>query len=721
MSARRLQKPAPIGASEYKWLGTSIVTTLAILPQGSGASLSGTSHSRSDEPTETKPSEEVQLLRDGVEEGACGGPSENSPPGSDEPPAEQLEAIQNVLTDTHIPHSGGSHETEPSEEVQLLTKGVDEGACGGDTKREPVVEVVRKAVVHRLPDHFLDAQNILADFNESHLPLFIQPATQIKGLNVAAVQGILKAHEDGRPVLSLIGGRFREGAFHYSLIAHLRKQAQFYRTLSKGSLEARLVDAFVTGVKRWSADANDLFISQAEQALSRSVGATGGQHGEELALWNPRCYEEVALEEQRTFDAYKGKAFREIPKAWENWQGYKEDHGLTRNAISYCFMPAGKSRKTSLRKRLHFISWLLRNSTPKFFLYNTGGLIHAIRSVGGPCFIANLLQNLTLSPDDVAEYERLKKSVQGGVHSDRQEASAFITRLPADLPRSLDHLTHPLCVVDPTKVAAAFSRHELPPFLQTGYGLGTFKTEAINEVVELYHCGEHDKAMSVMNQEFSEAEEFHAHLFGLLRTTMRNYAFVPRTSQRSKEPKAWYPQEFSAPLKQLLDAYVTGLQSWCADVHGALVRQSERAIDAAYKSSTEDKNRFINSVKNKKLFHTRFVPWVKNRIDLSSMGTNSSPPEMPLKLHPEVASLRESLHTFDLILRHMPWDCFLFFRAHLAATVNEFDRKESGFSFLADIIQSLSFTNRDVDEFRQYCANEECHRSDEVAGKDQDL
>eukprot|EP01053_Blabericola_migrator_P012717 Blabericola_migrator_1__12716@NODE_814_length_6413_cov_62_691302_g574_i0_p6_GENE_NODE_814_length_6413_cov_62_691302_g574_i0NODE_814_length_6413_cov_62_691302_g574_i0_p6_ORF_typecomplete_len101_score2_72_NODE_814_length_6413_cov_62_691302_g574_i043324634 len=39
MSARRLQQPAPISKSEYKWPGPSIVTTLAILPQGSGASL----------------------------------------------------------------------------------------------------------------------------------------------------------------------------------------------------------------------------------------------------------------------------------------------------------------------------------------------------------------------------------------------------------------------------------------------------------------------------------------------------------------------------------------------------------------------------------------------------------------------------------------------------------------------------------------------------------
>eukprot|EP01053_Blabericola_migrator_P007941 Blabericola_migrator_1__7940@NODE_4070_length_1350_cov_16_673422_g1273_i4_p1_GENE_NODE_4070_length_1350_cov_16_673422_g1273_i4NODE_4070_length_1350_cov_16_673422_g1273_i4_p1_ORF_typecomplete_len365_score50_09_NODE_4070_length_1350_cov_16_673422_g1273_i42551214 len=257
-------------------------------------------------------------------------------------------------------------------------------------------------------------------------------------------------------------------------------------------------------------------------------------------------------------------------------------------------MPAAKSRRMLLRKRLYFISWLLRNSSPELFLCRVGKFTRAIKSLGGPCFLMNLIQSLSLYPDDVVEYERLKKSVQGVVDSDLQEVSTPIMNLPVDLPKSVEHLSYPLSVLDSTKVAAAFSRHELPPFLQVGYELEVFKTEAINKIVELYHCGEHDKALSVMDQEFSEAEEFHAHLFGLLRQAMRSYALVPKTSKGYNELKASYPQEFSTPLRDLLHVYITGLQSWCADVHGALVRQSERAIHAAYKSSTKDWDRFID-------------------------------------------------------------------------------------------------------------------------------
>eukprot|EP01053_Blabericola_migrator_P003501 Blabericola_migrator_1__3500@NODE_2038_length_3381_cov_22_297224_g1273_i1_p1_GENE_NODE_2038_length_3381_cov_22_297224_g1273_i1NODE_2038_length_3381_cov_22_297224_g1273_i1_p1_ORF_typecomplete_len687_score105_83_NODE_2038_length_3381_cov_22_297224_g1273_i112713331 len=667
MSAIRLRQPKSIGSQGCKWLGTSIVTTLAALPHGNGANFS-----------EPKPSDEAE-----------------SPV---QQPNSLYNTIHNVLTDTDPTH--------PSEKSKLLTNGDDEGACGGDIKARPLAEDAMKAPVtdpqlDDSQDRYINVENIFADFNGSDIPSLARPETWVHKPDVAAVQRILEAYERGELVEDLIRSKFPKGDFKYHLAAYLRQRMEGYKRCREGSIEIRLMDAYLTGVKEWCAAALDIFISQVEQHLCTSE-ATDGQQGGGLAPWHPRFLEQAASEQKGSFDLLFYIASKDDPKFYEEWRQYKRGHKLTHHTIPTSMMPAAKSRRMLLRKRLYFFRWLLRRSSPRLFKAYDTLLARAIKSLGGPCFLMNLIQSLSLYPDDVVEYERLKKSVQGVVDSDLQEVSTPIMNLPVDLPKSVEHLSYPLSVLDSTKVAAAFSRHELPPFLQVGYELEVFKTEAINKIVELYHCGEHDKALSVMDQEFSEAEEFHAHLFGLLRQAMRSYALVPKTSKGYNELKASYPQEFSTPLRDLLHVYITGLQSWCADVHGAQVRHSENIIHDAYGWSQEGWDRFIDEVMGKEPYYTACVKWVQTLIDPTSMKAIVPPPEISLELNPQVASLRESLYAVNSMLRHLPWDYFLFLRASIATVVRSSVIAPKTFSFLANVLQSLSFTNRDVDGFRLY-------------------
>eukprot|EP01053_Blabericola_migrator_P008803 Blabericola_migrator_1__8802@NODE_4644_length_1045_cov_6_632924_g1875_i3_p1_GENE_NODE_4644_length_1045_cov_6_632924_g1875_i3NODE_4644_length_1045_cov_6_632924_g1875_i3_p1_ORF_typecomplete_len231_score43_96W2/PF02020_18/1_2W2/PF02020_18/11_NODE_4644_length_1045_cov_6_632924_g1875_i369761 len=207
-----------------------------------------------------------------------------------------------------------------------------------------------------------------------------------------------------------------------------------------------------------------------------------------------------------------------------------------------------------------------------------------------------------------------------------------------------------------------------------------------------------------MDQEFFGAEDFQARLFGLIRTAMRSYAFVPKLSNRFEDSKAWYPHDFNTPLGDLLHTSIKGLQKWCADAHKALKRTLHAAINEAYESDTVESSDFINSVKDVEPTYTRNVQWLMDQIDLSSVEAMPPPPEPSQKLHPQVAKLLKSLYTFDWLMQKMPWDCFLFFRANLATLVREIDGGKQGFSFLANILESLSFTERDIDEFKRYYA-----------------
>eukprot|EP01053_Blabericola_migrator_P012719 Blabericola_migrator_1__12718@NODE_814_length_6413_cov_62_691302_g574_i0_p1_GENE_NODE_814_length_6413_cov_62_691302_g574_i0NODE_814_length_6413_cov_62_691302_g574_i0_p1_ORF_typecomplete_len686_score95_52_NODE_814_length_6413_cov_62_691302_g574_i07352792 len=676
MSARRLQQPAFINASSCKWLGRSIVTTLAVLPQDSIARL-----------------------------------PETGPHIEQKPPPERPSTIDNMLVDTDPPHSGESSRTKPHHQVNSLTESCDEGAYGGDS-----VEVDRKASVGNSPHPFLDEQNIRADFDGNHIPDFIRPETWIDHPNVEAVQEILEAYEkkvagkgNEGSVEDLIKAKFPEGNFPHHLIAYLRSRIKNYKPCQEGSLEAGLMDAYVTGLKEWCAAALDIFILQLERGLSThaesSEAADGHQGGRQLALWTPHFYEQIALHQKGAFDYLVTKASDNNPGCIREWHEYKRKYKLTHDVTPTSPMSARKFRTTSFQRKLHFISWLLRTSSPGFFLHEAGVIAQTIKFFGGPCHLVNLIQNMWLHPEDVADYKRLKRSVLGAVDTDSQPTTSLSGRL--DLLKNVTHMSYPLWVLDPQRVIPGFHRIHLPPFLQLGYGLENFKTEAVNKIIELNNLKEYEKALLVVDQEFHEAEEFHEHFFGLVRTAMRNYAFFPKLSNGYRNSKAWYPHDFNTPFGRLLLAYTKGLQEWCALVTDSLEAKLDNAIRLVYLFGTPESDQLVNWVKAIEPSYTQSVEWLKSQIDFSSIRVGPPPRRSWPDIHPQVGNFLESMHLFKWLMWNMPWDCFLYFRGNLARTVREAGGGFQGFFFLANVLESLSFTDRDADEYRQYQAEME--------------
>eukprot|EP01053_Blabericola_migrator_P012718 Blabericola_migrator_1__12717@NODE_814_length_6413_cov_62_691302_g574_i0_p2_GENE_NODE_814_length_6413_cov_62_691302_g574_i0NODE_814_length_6413_cov_62_691302_g574_i0_p2_ORF_typecomplete_len247_score33_43_NODE_814_length_6413_cov_62_691302_g574_i035194259 len=224
-------------------------------------------------------------------------------------------------------------------------------------------------------------------------------------------------------------------------------------------------------------------------------------------------------------------------------------------------------------------------------------------------------------------------------------------------------------------------------------------------MIELYKRKEYDKALSVMDQEFQGAEQFHEQFFSCLRRAMQSYG-VPKLSKGVRNPKACNPCDLGTPLQEYLKIYAEGLQQWCARAHGLLAQLFDDAIDHAYLFDTEESIKFIKTASEMASTYTRSVNWLMGQIDLSQMGAVPPPPKTSLELPPEVEDLRESIYTLDWLMQKVPWDCFLSFRAKLAELVREVDRGHLGFSFLVNVLESLSFTDNDddVDGFKKYHA-----------------
>eukprot|EP01053_Blabericola_migrator_P004310 Blabericola_migrator_1__4309@NODE_2321_length_2942_cov_19_348174_g1455_i0_p1_GENE_NODE_2321_length_2942_cov_19_348174_g1455_i0NODE_2321_length_2942_cov_19_348174_g1455_i0_p1_ORF_typecomplete_len238_score25_56_NODE_2321_length_2942_cov_19_348174_g1455_i08261539 len=218
-------------------------------------------------------------------------------------------------------------------------------------------------------------------------------------------------------------------------------------------------------------------------------------------------------------------------------------------------------------------------------------------------------------------------------------------------------------------------------------------------MIEFHERKGYDKALSVMDQEFHESKHFHKDFFGLLRSAMRSYGSTKLLSG-SKNPGLC--DLHGTPLEELVQRYAEGLQSWCTCVHQLLIDKVDTAIDAACLFDTEESSNFITALEVLGPTYTRNVNWLMEQIDLSQMGIIPAPPETSMEVSPQLEELREGIHTLGWLMRNMPWDCFLSFRSSLASLVRELDGEKQGFSFLANILETLSFTDGDIDEFRQY-------------------
>eukprot|EP01053_Blabericola_migrator_P012716 Blabericola_migrator_1__12715@NODE_814_length_6413_cov_62_691302_g574_i0_p3_GENE_NODE_814_length_6413_cov_62_691302_g574_i0NODE_814_length_6413_cov_62_691302_g574_i0_p3_ORF_typecomplete_len190_score39_50_NODE_814_length_6413_cov_62_691302_g574_i049445513 len=185
------------------------------------------------------------------------------------------------------------------------------------------------------------------------------------------------------------------------------------------------MDAYVTGLKEWCAAALDVFISRMERDLSTPVGsseAPDSQQEGELAPWTPRFYKQVASHQREAFEALVDKASRDNPGCRKELCDYKEEHGVTHDVTPTSLM---STDMISVQEGLQFISGLLRNASPDFFLREANDIAHTLRCFGGPCHLVNLIQNMYLHPEDIVEYKRLRRSVEGTDDTDLEEVSTI--------------------------------------------------------------------------------------------------------------------------------------------------------------------------------------------------------------------------------------------------------------------------------------------------------
>eukprot|EP01053_Blabericola_migrator_P000001 Blabericola_migrator_1__0@NODE_1000_length_5738_cov_115_968612_g688_i0_p2_GENE_NODE_1000_length_5738_cov_115_968612_g688_i0NODE_1000_length_5738_cov_115_968612_g688_i0_p2_ORF_typecomplete_len652_score109_60TRF/PF08558_10/9_2TRF/PF08558_10/1_3e03TRF/PF08558_10/19DUF3517/PF12030_8/7_2DUF3517/PF12030_8/31_NODE_1000_length_5738_cov_115_968612_g688_i035075462 len=645
MSARRLQPPTPIGVTEYKFLSTSIVTTLAVLPQTSGA---------------TDPQEALLL-------------------------------------------GGGGAEVHDLFEAVQDTSSITTSSCSNALKNAGLFLYLERAQQlppsRRAAHPLLDVKNISAGFEGPKAPASVRPEIWTKHANGEAVQEILETCEKGSEVETLIEKRFPNGDFQSHLFAYIRENLRFYKKCPKGTLLADLMEAYVTGFKEWGAKENDAFISRIDWALmthakSGKEAAGGQQDGEELAPWTPDFLTRAAIHQETLMKLLAKVAYKANPNLKSEWRKYKKALKLPYEKLG--MLPDKRACKVMMGKGPHFISCVLRHCSPEFFLDHAANIAQTIKSFGGPCHLVNVMRQMSMHAEDVAEYEQMKRSVKGGGEIGFQEKPSQPIPLPPDLHMRKDSLKEPLSPLDRSLVRTEFQCCAVPPFLQMGYAVDEINTKGIKAVAELYEEGKKDEALACMNDNFSSPEDFHKQLFGLFRKAMRSQAFVPELPKKEGTTPAWFPYDFTTPLGRVFVCYVEGLRTWCADAHKSLGAKFEDMLKASEKMKAFPFRSTVEKIQNA---YVHDVSWLLRRL----------PPNL---INSEVAShitrdmpfwrLQTTFRYLDCAIRKMPWDYFLFYRTQLAAAVRQVNTAVGGFSFLANVLESVSFGAHDVSEFEDY-------------------
>eukprot|EP01053_Blabericola_migrator_P004050 Blabericola_migrator_1__4049@NODE_2232_length_3086_cov_28_304405_g1407_i0_p1_GENE_NODE_2232_length_3086_cov_28_304405_g1407_i0NODE_2232_length_3086_cov_28_304405_g1407_i0_p1_ORF_typecomplete_len711_score85_74HSA/PF07529_13/7_6e03HSA/PF07529_13/2_2e03HSA/PF07529_13/17HSA/PF07529_13/33_NODE_2232_length_3086_cov_28_304405_g1407_i08532985 len=668
MSARRLQQPAPLDASSYRWAGTSIVTTLAVLPEiGSVSDLL-------EAETEKEPKRRLKRL-DSIRK-----------------------AFRSVLATTSLSRSASTRRKRDQFNL-LRSDSDDEESWTHVAPTPPATEAVAGGSTDSL--QFLDVQKVLADFKGLHVPAFLRPESLVTRPKVGAVREVLDAYENGSFDEALIKTKFPTGDFQQHLFAYLRHRMTVYKDCRDNIIEARLIDAYVTGMKEWCAAAHDLFISRMEWEMRTYADASEAAKGQQVQI--PYFQARAVLRQKHTIDYLANRAFKDNSSWHDEWRKYKKAQRLTHSVMPTKLLSSLPYCKVLLKKSPHFISWLLRSSSPQFFLEERQSIAEAIKRLGGPSYLINVMNAMFLHAEDVAQYKRWRPP---RTTDDTDQLEASTTLATIDVPKVEGYLEDPWRVFDLAKVAKDFNQRELPPFLQLGCGLEEMKMEAVDEIINLHAQNELDQALSLMKEKFPSGD-FYAHFFATLRRPMRSYAFLPGLPKNFENSTLWYPYQIDRAPGNLLYTYITGLQRWCANVHEALKRRAERAIEFSYNSQTEQSKRStcIQVVRDMEPKYTRILTGLMRHIDPKVLDSMPSPPKSSIRLDPEVAKLQEGIHVFNWLVRNMPWDCFLFWRGDLASAVRELDRGLGGFSFLASVLESLSFTDCEADEFGKYYNN----------------
>eukprot|EP01053_Blabericola_migrator_P004794 Blabericola_migrator_1__4793@NODE_2519_length_2653_cov_12_921114_g1575_i0_p3_GENE_NODE_2519_length_2653_cov_12_921114_g1575_i0NODE_2519_length_2653_cov_12_921114_g1575_i0_p3_ORF_typecomplete_len165_score26_78FMOlike/PF00743_19/0_11_NODE_2519_length_2653_cov_12_921114_g1575_i020642558 len=99
----------------------------------------------------------------------------------------------------------------------------------------------------RVDQSLPNVQNSFVSSHKDEAPEIPLPETWPQHPNAKAVRDVLEAYERGFELEALIAESFPEGDFRSHLFAYLRDNIQFYKYLQKGTLEAKLMEFYVTG------------------------------------------------------------------------------------------------------------------------------------------------------------------------------------------------------------------------------------------------------------------------------------------------------------------------------------------------------------------------------------------------------------------------------------------------------------------------------------------
>eukprot|EP01053_Blabericola_migrator_P005235 Blabericola_migrator_1__5234@NODE_2694_length_2454_cov_19_714286_g1684_i0_p1_GENE_NODE_2694_length_2454_cov_19_714286_g1684_i0NODE_2694_length_2454_cov_19_714286_g1684_i0_p1_ORF_typecomplete_len651_score104_66_NODE_2694_length_2454_cov_19_714286_g1684_i02662218 len=639
MSARCLQVPSPLRAGDYLGLGASIVATLAIGP--------------------------------GIASGADL-PQDNSTTGAahDERSPDETAVADLVGAMCTQPHSSTATPTSDPASTALL-----------DVPTSEPTDSFRS----------LRSSFILADFAKSLVPLFLQPRTKVVAEESALVKGVLDLYEEGKSEAAET--RLREdfpfGDIEEHLLVELRERLLNYKAGTVRDWETSLYTPYVNGLKDWCANGHDELVREVQLAYKCSHASAAelrmspAQYN--AARSNHRFFEKV-------FDAYHDQVER-LKKAafsdkssdlYKAWKGYRKQQ----NAGQWVLMKLTSYFKSEMTEDAQFVSWFLRNAPPELFLTTRLQLAEAIRTIGGDSKLVNALYLLRLHEADVTEI--MNESAEPKKVKTVEDASGSTSFIRAERAGGISE--EALEVFDFRSINRDFNSNKLPFFLQLVVPVEDPDVQVVNELANLCSKGKKDDAHILLRSRFPMGD-FHAHFFTILRKKMRSYKLIPPRPKGLFFPSPIQTYTFTpkGPLGKLVKDYTEGLQRWCGEIYDHHMQDvEEKLMDRSVSPKALEAYNSLASELFSNMTSDLQKEWASSFLEI-------------LELPDELNECRRAVHSVSWMLLNLPWDSFLFYRLEFARLVREHNSSTGGLGFLANVLESLSFTPEDESEFHQYC------------------
>eukprot|EP01053_Blabericola_migrator_P002556 Blabericola_migrator_1__2555@NODE_1720_length_3927_cov_39_093782_g1112_i0_p1_GENE_NODE_1720_length_3927_cov_39_093782_g1112_i0NODE_1720_length_3927_cov_39_093782_g1112_i0_p1_ORF_typecomplete_len639_score118_70dbPDZ_assoc/PF16610_5/4_8_NODE_1720_length_3927_cov_39_093782_g1112_i013723288 len=576
--------------------------------------------------------------------------------------------------DTAVAKSGGATGTHPSTQ---------------STSTSIPIEVSTSD--HTDPFRSLRSSFILADFSKSEVPLFLEPRTKAMADKSTTITEILNLIEEGevQAAETRVQEEFSLGDFEEHLCVGLRKKLLNYKPGTIRDWGTSLYTPYVKGLMNWCADDHDALVEQIKLAYkcSRSTAADLGMTPDEYnaAISNHRFFEKVSgayhdQVERLRITVLSDKS-TDLYKAWKVYQKQrKAGQNFLAKLSSYFRSPMSDDAQ--------FVSWLLRNAPPEVFLTTRLQMGEVVRMAGGDFKLVSVLYLLRLHEADVAEL-MIKEAMELGKPEGTHDSS--VKDKVSGASQGLSEILS-LQSIDESFDSSSL----LPPFLQSVVPVESPNFEAVNQIANLVSKGKKDEANILMQSRFPMGD-FHAHFFNLLKKNMRSYKLIPprRSGLLFPTPVQTYTFKPKSALGNLMVHYAEGFKRWCSELYDHHVQGFEEKL--MNRSLSPEALETYNSIASELVSNMTFE--LRRKLARYSQDTFQEIAELPVELN----QFRRNAHSINWMLLNMPWDSFLFYRLEFARLVRAHSSSTEGLGFLANVLESLSFTAEDELEFQQYC------------------